>query len=341
LFAALAAMPGPEVDAELAAALGGGSPAVRRDAALLLGRRRATKHATDLLALRRDPDVVTRRSAIRALREMAAPDDPTPLLDWLVAAPDWGEEDELLAGIAENARRRDDAPALAEGVRAAWSTVTAERKRRLLVRVLATRHAPATLAALKGLLATDLQTEVKVALAEELAAWTSADARPTLAELHKAANPERVRFAAYVGYVRNVSIFEKALEARLDLLAKAVASAPRPDDRRFVFEECARLGDVRALGLISGAMAKDMGGPHAVAAVTQLAPLTLEKAYAKTMACMEEALSGVELSREANAETRATLQTALKASLSQLQRLAAEKKLVTIETKAADPDLDL
>jgi hypothetical protein len=289
MFAALEAMPGDEVDGALAAALGSASGMVRADAAALLGIRGAAKQKKAVLALRSDGDAGVRASAARALRGIVAADDMDALLGWMLDSQSREEEEEdALVEAAGVLMKQHPAPdTVVAKIQAIWPNAKPERKRCLLAKVLGKKHVPATLNALKGFLTPEVNAEVAVAVLGELGAWSSADARPILADMCKAGQPERVRRAAYMGYVRNVGAHETNIDSQVELLKKAVPLAPRPGDRNSVFETCVKLHDVRALRVVSGAMAKEMGGADAVTAVTRLAPLTFEKDYAKTMACLK------------------------------------------------------
>lgn len=90
-------------------------------------------------------------------------------------------------------------------------------------------------------------------------------------------------------------------------------------------------------------MTRELGGKHAVAAVTRLAPLTLEKDYKKTMASVKEAMSAVELARGISSEVRKAQQAELKACMGRLEGIAAAKKLIPIggEDDGEEDDLDL
>jgi hypothetical protein len=337
MFAALEAMPGDEVDGALAAALGSASGMVRADAAALLGIRGAAKQKQAVLALRSDGDAGVRASAARALRGLAAADDMDALLGWMLDAQSRDEEDALVEAAGVLMKQHPAPDTVVAKIQALWSNAKSERKRCLLAKVLGKKHVPATLNALKGFLTPEANVEVAVAVLGELGAWSSADARPILADMCKAGQPERVRRAAYMGYVRNVGAHEANIDSQVELLKKAVPLAPRPGDRNSVFETCVKLRDVRALRVVSGAIAKELGGADAVTAVTRLAPLTFEKDYAKTMACLKEAMSAVELFDGKGAADRAAMKAELKTCMTTLQEIAVEKKLVTAaEAEGAD-----
>jgi hypothetical protein len=75
-----------------------------------------------------------------------------------------------------------------------------------------------------------------------------------------------------------------------------------------------------------------------VSALTRLAPVTIEKDYAKTMACVKEAVSSAELYEDPDAVSRAAQQAELKACVDNLRAIASQKKLVTASGDVDGPD---
>lgn len=342
MFAALEAMPGDEVDSALAAALGSASGMVRADAAALLGIRGAVQQKQAVLAMRNDSDAGVRASAAHALRGLVAADDMDALHGWMLDAQTREEEDALVEAAGVLMKQHPAPDTIVVKIQALWPNAKSGRKRCLLAKVLGKRHVSATLNALKGLLTSEANADVAVATLGELGAWSSADARPILADMLKAGQPERVRRAAYMGYVRSVGAHESNIDSQIELLKKAVPLAPRPGDRNSVFETCVKLRDIRALCVVSGAIAKEMGGPEAVSALTRLAPLMLEKEYRKTMACVKEAMSAVDFFQGKNTADRDAQKASLKECLAGLQKLAAEKNLVSVgETEDIDVTADI
>ncbi|MFC1462999.1 PQQ-binding-like beta-propeller repeat protein [Verrucomicrobiota bacterium] len=340
MFAALAAMPGDEVSAAIAGALQSESAVLRGDAAELLGDRGAKAHKQALLSLSKDSSAVVRTSAARALRGLVEDSDLDILVSWMIAVGDRNEEEELV-GVAGQLLRTHSGDGAAIGViKAKWAAAKEPRKRCLLVRVLGKSHSTASLAVLKELLASGVGEDVAAAIGAELAAWSSVAARPILADMLKKGNPPRARYVGYMGYARSVELYEKDVDKRLGLLSKALPLAPRADDRRFVFEACTRLPDPKSLVMVAESMTREFGGKHAVAAVTRLAPVTLEKDYRKTMASVEEAMSAVELSRSVTSEVRKAQQAQLKTCMDKLEAIAAAKKLIPIGAEEDDEEED-
>lgn len=346
MFAALAAMPGDEVSAAIAAVLQSESDVLRADAAELLGDRGAKNHRQALLRLAQDKSAVVRGSAARALRDLVGPDDMDALIAWLIAAGDREEEDELARIAGRLLNKHPGGDAAVAGIKTKWMSVKEARKRCLLVRVLGKRHSPASLSALKGFLAAGADDDVAAAIGAELAAWSSVAARPILANMLKKGGPARARYVGYMGYARSVELYEKDVDKRLGLLSKALPLAPRADDRRFVFEACGRLPDPRSLIMVAESMTRELGARHAVTAVVRLAPQTLEEDYKKTMSSVEEAMSALELSRAVSGEVRQAQQARLKACMGKLQSIAAAKRLIPVGDDIGgddgdDIDLDL
>jgi hypothetical protein len=343
MFAALAAMPGDEADGALAAALGSASGMVRADAAALLGRRGAVKQKQAVLALRQDADAEVRVAAARALRSLAAEADMDAILGWMLDSQTRDEEDALVEVAGQVVKQHSAPDAVVAKVQSLWPGAKSARKRCLLARAIGKRYIPSVLEALKGFLVADSHQDVAVAILTELGEWPSVEPRPVLAGMVKPGLPERVRATAHMSYVRNVWAHETKMDSQIDLLAKAVTMAPRPGDRSSVFEVCVKLRDVKALRVISGAMAKEMGGADAVNALVRLAPVTLEKDYSKTMACMKEAMSAVDFFQGKNAADRAAQKAELKECMAVLQKLAAEKNLIVAgeADDASTPDVGL
>ena len=263
---------GADVDRALVAAAQDGETAQRIEAIRTLAARNATSAILSLQELAHDAEPTVRIEAIGAVGAVAGCQSFGRMLQILAAAESAEER-----GAAEKA-----SIAIAQRTRAIAQDWAAERVldvmpdqgavvRCSLLRVLATIRSDKSLDGLRKAIG-DADASVKDAAVRGLVNWPDAAPIEDLLELARSSESQVHKVLALRGVTRMAVLSdERPPQQKVELLAKAMTAAARPEEKKLVLGALAEIGHPAALELALGYLSDEAFENEAAAAVVKIA----------------------------------------------------------------------
>jgi len=243
--AALADLPGKEVDDDVAVRLVKAEGKARQVLIQLAGRRRIEAAVPALLKAADDSDAQIRSAAIAALGTTIGLEH-LPVLVTRVANSQEPEEAKAAVGaLAAACVRMPDQEACVDRLAAAMSESSVPVKCRFL-EVLGAMGGPKALAAV-GAAAKDANPELQDAASRLLGEWMTVDAGPLLLDLAKTASEEKHKIRALRGYIRLVRQFSMPDPQRAEMCRLAMQAAERDAEKKLLLEVLERYPSVDML----------------------------------------------------------------------------------------------
>ncbi len=242
---ALARVSGPGVAEAVLRLLDSPSSAIRAKALEVATARGETKALPAALRAARHGDSPGRLAACKALAAMAGPAELPALLDLLTAAEADDHRQALARAVTRTAERagRKTGPIIG-----AMETASPEAAASLLA-ILARLGGREALAAVKAQLA-NADAEVKKAAVRALADWNDPAPLDALREIARTGTSTANRVLALRGYVRLATLPGRRPDAEtVRLLAEAMQTAPRPQEKRLILGALPKVACPAALDL--------------------------------------------------------------------------------------------
>ncbi|MDH3718527.1 MAG: HEAT repeat domain-containing protein, partial [Planctomycetota bacterium] len=242
--AALAAMAGKQIDAQITRRLDQAQGKTRAVLIQLVGQRRIDATPALLKAVD-DPDALIRQAALTALGETIGQDNLSLLIAHVVS-PQHAED----APVAEKALRAacvrmPDGTACAAQLAAALAEAPLATQIKLL-EILGQLHNATSLAALAAA-ANSGQSELADAATRLLGQTMTLDAGPVLLELAKGLPAGKFQIRALRGYIRLARQFNMPEAQRVEMCVQALEAAERKDEQKMVLEVATRYPSVNML----------------------------------------------------------------------------------------------
>ena len=247
---ALAAMPGKEVDAQIAERLGNAEGKTFSILIELVGQRRidATKA---LLKSLDDPDAQIRSVTLTALGETIKQDDLSVLVDRVVSPKNAEDTPTAEKALRAACIRMPEGEACAKELTAAMSKAPMETKIKLL-EILGAMSNPEALATLAAA-AKSSDLELQDASTRLLGETMNLYAGPVLLDLATTLPEGKYKIRAIRGYIRLVRQFNMSDQQRVDMCVKALNAAKRPEEQKMVLEVVGRYPSLNMLKLAAEA----------------------------------------------------------------------------------------
>lgn len=296
--AALAALWGQEVDAQIAARLPQVAGNARRLVVELAGRRHVAAAVPALIKAAKDTDPVIRAAGIKALGETVSTADLGALTELLTQAKSSDDVAAVQAALESAGTRLPDKAACAEKLLSslAASPIPA---RCALLRVLGVVGTANALGAVEDALASPEPT-IRDTAVRVLADWSDAAALPALSKVFRTTTDETHRFFALRGCVRQLDLSDQPVSEKVKAFSELMARTERSDDRKAILSGLANVADPAALKLVEPLLADAQ-----VQAEAELAALSIAEsiagaapAEAKAVATRIKAESKIQASRE-------------------------------------------
>lgn len=233
--AALGALKGQKVDADIVALLGQ-EPAddLANELLLSVADRRVFLARSAVAGLLASPARSVRAQALKTLRVIGTPSDMSPALDFLIATDDDGERDAAENTVGALAAKVGNPDARARLVRARLTPNQVPASRVRVIGVLPVIGDNSVLPAVRAALL-DPDADVVDAAARALAAWPTPAVRGDLRRMARTSAVETHRLLAVRGLVRVIGLepFRSPEDGVADL-AEALGLATRPEERKLV-----------------------------------------------------------------------------------------------------------
>jgi len=296
-------IPGPGVDEALVAALPSAGPPARKMLIEVLQKRKAVVAVGTLLSEAQGADADLRAAAVRALADLAGPQDAGALIALLLKAPKGRDRDELEKCVMFACGRADDAEKHAEPVLAVLAKAD-DAQRLLLLPVLGRIGGRQALEAIHLAVASD-NTELKDAGVRALCNWPDAGVADELLKLLTTSENKAHQNAALRAYVRVISQTGKGGEAKtLDSFKKAMQIATREEDKKYILSRVANVRSAKTLKWVVPYLDDPVLATEASRAVVELAHRRelLEPNHKEFMAALKKV---VEVCKDAGTVDRA------------------------------------
>jgi HEAT repeat protein len=297
---ALALLSGDEIDASIAAMLGGDNPQRLQLAVTMAGRRGIASAAPALFKLAGHSDKAVRLTALKSLGS-TVPLDDLPKLIALAIAPTAADQQAAAREALKAACARLPREACVEKAAAAMTGASSEAKLALLEQLAAIGGPKAlkeVVAAARG-----RDDALQDAATRLLGGWMTADAAPELLDLAKTLTNGKYRLRALRGYIRIARQLNLTPEGRLEVCRNALAMAGRSEEKALALEALGRIGSPPALALAVSLLSdKDLKEPacSAIVALSDAVALTAPDETEKALAQVLGLTANQTLQRQAN-----------------------------------------
>lgn len=267
---ALASIRGAGADAAVLNAIPSAAPGVKVELIRAAGERGIRSASDTLLKTATDPNKAVRAESIRALRETAGPEQVPALVALLMKTQDDNERKEYERAVAFAIRRSKEAR-VTDVVQAYESVSDSDVKTSLLGVMSAVGSSDALPVVRQALKSND--ADVQRAAINALASWPSVDPADDLLTIAQTSTNPSQQVLALRGYVKLVQIPSNRPPAETSkLLARAMAAAKRPDEKKLVIAAAQRVITPESLELV-----KKSADDPAVAAEAKRAQTALER----------------------------------------------------------------
>jgi HEAT repeat protein len=235
-----------------------------------------------------DPDAKIRQAAVKVLSELGTQEDLQSLCAVILTTSDQGERERQARAISAIGVRLADKAARDGVVLPAFGKADAATKR-LLLPVLSAFGGDQALAAAVGALAGE--GEDRKAAVRALAEWP--DSAP-LASLQKVAGEETnetVKVLALRGFIKMINPSRLKTEEKLEAFRQALALSTRPDEKRQVLPEIAKIGREDSLKIVEPFLADDALKREAAQAYEKIAESLVERQPEVARAALQKVLA--------------------------------------------------
>ncbi|MGB2908380.1 MAG: HEAT repeat domain-containing protein [Candidatus Aminicenantaceae bacterium] len=244
--------------------------ALRRELVRSLGERRVIGGKSLLVDCMQDPDPGLRLDAIRALGQVAEPQDLPLLIDQLLELENETEQNELANTFAATARKINRPYARAGLVTNRLRVAPAAEDRKVLLMVLGKIGDDSSLRVLRRALE-DPNTKVQEAAARALIEWPTATARDDVFKIAEASSHPTLQVLAVRAYVRMVGMERfRRPEAAVTSLEFVLPLVTRPQEKMAILGILPQFSCQEALALAERFLADDSVAKEAQAAVDRL-----------------------------------------------------------------------
>jgi HEAT repeat protein len=266
---------GRDIDEAIVSGLAAGDPKLRVELIRAAGDRPIRSAAAPLLAAAGDSNPEVRREALRALRDVAGPEQVPALIS-------------LLRNAGQSAERRDAQRALLSALRqsksshdselmSACRSATDAETRRAFLEVMAQTGADETLPLFRELLARSDDDSRRAAI-NALSQWTSAAPAPDLLQAARSALNPAHRVLALRAYINVVALPSGRPPAETaKMLAGALALAAQPEEKRAILAALPRAPSPEALSLAESLLNDSAVAAEAKTAVNALKRVLSQK----------------------------------------------------------------
>ena len=237
---------GKSINGQIVISMKAGNSDTKAKLIEILQDRDAKEAVDDLLAVGSDGDADVRKAALKALADLAGPDDQKALIKLLVNLnDDTGRSEAERAVIAVS--RNVDEPAAIEPILAAMDSPTATKCS--LLRVFGGLGGARAFAVVRQNL-DDGNAEVRDTAVRTLADWPDSTAARTLLEVFQTTSNQTHRIVALRGCVRQLSVGSLPSAEILDICTDLLKGADRPDERKLVLACLAKSDDPAATKIV-------------------------------------------------------------------------------------------
>jgi HEAT repeat protein len=244
-----------------------------------------------LLNTAKDADPTVRMESIKALRNLAGPDDMTALVELQMAASgaDRTELEKTVVAVAKKIPAdKNPAKAVLDALPKAKDLDT----RSSLLSVLGRIGDPAGLTILREALS-DKDEKVKEAAVRGLSEWPTSAPAEDLLKVAKESENQLQKTLALRGYVRLIGLeSEKPPEEIIKMYKEAMAIAPNAAEKKMVLSGLANMQSVEALQMAGEYLADSDLKQEAEAAVVKIAESTIRKDPRQTRELLQKVLDG-------------------------------------------------
>lgn len=300
--AAILRIPGPAVaDRALRALEGAGEEA---QAALLsiLAARRAGAAAASAFALAESPNADLRAAALKALPDLAGPEDAEKALELLMrSGDDAGRKAARGAFLAAAAARANEGSGATSLVLARLDAAGSAETQAALVALLPQTGGPKAFAALLESMRS-AETPIREAAVRALAEWPGAEAAEPLIALAETEADTRLQALALRGYIGQIETDPTEAAAKLPILQRALAASRRAEEKKSIMAAAGAIGSLALLPAVVPQLSQQDARDEALQALLQIARPAIEngKPLDRDLAqALKEALPRIE-----DAETR-------------------------------------
>lgn len=262
----LSRLTGPEAEAALRAGAQQGATPERLACVAALGERQAAGTDQLLMGLRGDTDAEVRRGALRALDNVAGPEQHAAIVAWLLAATDEAEarEAERLA-----IRLGEQAPRAVEELLAADAQAS-DAGRERLARCLARRGGDAALQKVRAYAASE-NTGLATAAVRALGGWRDAAPLPDLlAVVEKGGEVRRVALAVQGALQLLATDTARPAEAKAEVVGQLLARTQQPETRKLLISALGEYPSARSRELAAALVDDPQCGAEARAALQRI-----------------------------------------------------------------------
>ena len=286
----LAALPGPEADAAVAAMLTKPDTKTRCTGVELIGRRRASGAVPTLLKAAEDADEEVRIASLKVLGDMAGADELPAMLAILTKARSPQETQAAESALSALCIRQTDTEGFADKVLAGLAQAQGAQKLALL-RVLRSVGGAKALAAVRTA-ATDANAEVRDAALRALCDWPTVDALPDVTQLAKTSSDPKLKILALRGYIRLVPQQEVPAEKKLAALKEAMDLAERNEEKKLALSALGSIPTADALALVAPHLGNPVLKEEACLAAVAIAEKIVQSHPAQAAEAMQQVATG-------------------------------------------------
>jgi HEAT repeat protein len=267
----LGKLPGKEVDAAVVSMIADVEPGRRPLAIELMARRRMKSAIPALLKAAQDTDPQMRLASLKALEELAGPDQMAAMLDLLTGAKTPKEMEAAGRALGAVCAKAENQDACAQKLAGVFSKADPALKR-VLLRDLCAVGGGKALQVVRGAV-NDPDAEVKAAAIRVLGEWRTMDAARDLLELAKTSPNTTDKLLSLRSFIRLAGNKDAPVDQRLAICKQATALIMRDEERKLLL---GMLGGIASLESLS------MATPYLDNAATQ------EEACAAALAVAEK-----------------------------------------------------
>jgi HEAT repeat protein len=264
---ALQALPGENIDADLAKRLAQAEGKVRLALIVIVGERRIAAAVPALLQAVDDADAQVRSAALTALGSTVTAQELSILITRVVKPLKPADTDAAKKALLTACVRMPDREACAKELVGAMSQAPMAAKV-TFIEILGAMGGPQALGALSAA-AKEGNPEMKETSSRLLGEWMTADAGPVLLDVAKTVREDKYKIRALRGYIRVAKQLAARGDERVDMCRKALEVCQRDDEKMLVLEVLelnpTAQGLPLAVSLLKQASLKDKAGSVAVA----------------------------------------------------------------------------
>ncbi|MHC4116137.1 MAG: HEAT repeat domain-containing protein [Planctomycetota bacterium] len=244
-------LPGKDINGRIIQSMKASDSEVKVQLIEILHDRDATEAVDELLVAASAGDADVRKASLKALADLAGPDDQEALIGLLVNLKgDTGRSEAERAVIAVS--RQIEEPARTEPILAAMDSPTATKCS--LLRVLGGIGGERGFAVVRRAL-TDTDVEVRDTAVRTLADWPDAAAARALLAVFQTTSNRTHRVVALRGCVRQLGLGTLPSSEMLETCSELMKGADQPQEKKLVLAALAKSADPRAIEIVEPLLA--------------------------------------------------------------------------------------